>query len=1488
MKQNFVAVCRKAAVFFHRNLSTIGLGLALGLAGWPAAAWGDEVPARIIVKFRATLAQQVEAALPASLEMDQPAGRVRPDFFTPLGGHKLKPLYPELLRHKKQRAASDERLADDVKKKFAPRAARAPVGARSPALSRSYVLEFPGASEAALAVLVAQLNLHAEVEFAEREQVYAVQFTPNDTYFASSGTWGQAYLDLWGLNRINAATAWDTTHGQGVIVAVVDTGLDVNHADIAANVWVNTGEIPGNGIDDDGNGFIDDVQGWDFVGASYLTPAPDNNPADAHGHGTHVAGTIAATGNNGLGVVGVAWGAKVMAVRSLDNGGTGTDAQLANAVIYAANNGADVINNSYGGKGFSQTLLDAMNYAHSLGAVVIVSAGNDAARAEENFPASFPNVITVGATMPDDGLAYYSNWGSKIDVTAPGDDILSLRAAGTTLGPVVGNNYVRLSGTSMAAPHVAGVAALVLAQQPTLTAEQVRQVLRFSADDLYVPGADIYFGSGRLHAANALTVAAPLEAKIQSPMEGQPVAGPVTFTGVAQGPNFSSYVLDYGTSEAPTSWTTIAQGTTPVNGTTLGSFEPNLPDGRHEVRLRAYDGSGRVFADRVSILVSYVSITSPATPATPPAAQTFKPGVVLPLLGSARGPSFTQYRVEWARGQNPGSGWTTAGLTVVNGGAVPITNGLFATFDTASLTQADFYTIRLLVDNAGFTTEVRTMINLEPSLISTNWPQLLQGIPTPWGGLVPARDAAGTLRQFMVQSRPADPLHSYLFGFAANATGVELMLSTSASFQPAAGNLDGLPGDEVVVGDNNVVRVLRSDLTSYSFTPAPSVSFKNSRAVIEDLNNDGSNEIVIIGDSGLKSYLYAFKPDGQLLTPNFPIVLTNGNSFQTDAPGRFLVVDLNGDGLKEILAVESTTWSNCVVRAFKWDGTPYPWPAVQVGNHIIEMAAGDTDGDGIVDIAIAALTGGSQDVFAQVNADGTMKAGWPQMPNPYLGPGARLALADLDGDGRDEMIASSVTWLFALKSDGSSFGPSWPIYCQNTENISLADVDGDGFPEVLATQGLSINNYNEYRVLAFRRDATIARNWLLTGRDGLASARGAGLSAGDFDGDGVLDIAAWYSIGGYGMATVFSANTPYNPATVPWPVNFRDARNSSVVARSNGAPSVRLTSPMNGAVLSGVVTLTATASDDVSVVGLQFKLDNTNLGAEFATPPYSLSWDTRTTGNGAHTLSAVARDAAGHVTVSAITITATNDIAPPTVSIASPANNARVGGTFTITASASDNVGVVGVQFRIDGANFGAEDLTAPYSISWDSTTVPIGVHTLTAVARDAAGNSRTSAVVTVTVTNVVKINFQPAAAPIYAGYFVDAGSNYASRGNGYNYGWSTSNSANAFDRNSASSQDQRYDTLITMQIGGTFTWEIVVPNGRYSVHVVAGDANFFNSIYKINVENVLTVNATPKSNQRWKEGTATVTVSDGRLTVSNASGASNNKICFLEITPLP
>src|SRR5262249_34913430 len=156
-------------------------------------------------------------------------------------------------------------------------------------------------------------------------------FVPNDPYFSSSGSWGQAYGDLWGLHIIDAESAWDVTRGEGIVVAVTDTGCDYTHPDLVGRMWTNPGEIPNNGIDDDGNGFIDDVRGWAFAN-------DDNNPMDDDGHGTHVSGTIAAAGNNGLGVVGVAWGATIMPIKGIRGNGGGTTADLAAAIEYAVDN----------------------------------------------------------------------------------------------------------------------------------------------------------------------------------------------------------------------------------------------------------------------------------------------------------------------------------------------------------------------------------------------------------------------------------------------------------------------------------------------------------------------------------------------------------------------------------------------------------------------------------------------------------------------------------------------------------------------------------------------------------------------------------------------------------------------------------------------------------------------------------------------------------------------------------------------------------------------------------------------------------------------------------------------------------------------------------------------------------------------------------------------------------------------------------------------
>jgi subtilisin family serine protease len=268
-----------------------------------------------------------------------------------------------------------------------------------------------------------------DVEHAEPNYfVHANETKPNDPYFDR----------LWGLHNdgdndgingtedadIDAPEAWDVTTGSSaVVVAVIDSGVDVNHPDLQSNIWTNTGETPGNGIDDDGNGYIDDVNGWDF----YVN---DNDPRDAHGHGTHVAGTIAAVGNNGIGITGVSWSAKIMALRFLDAWGSGTTADAISAIEYASAMGADIINNSWGNSTYtpSEPLKEAIEAS---GALVVCAAGNSGWNNDTlipHYPSSYQsaNIIAVAASDQDDDPAYFSNYGPfSVHVAAPGTNIYS-------------------------------------------------------------------------------------------------------------------------------------------------------------------------------------------------------------------------------------------------------------------------------------------------------------------------------------------------------------------------------------------------------------------------------------------------------------------------------------------------------------------------------------------------------------------------------------------------------------------------------------------------------------------------------------------------------------------------------------------------------------------------------------------------------------------------------------------------------------------------------------------------------------------------------------------------------------------------------------------------------------------------------------------------------------------------------------------------------
>lgn len=275
--------------------------------------------------------------------------------------------------------------------------------------------------------------------------------------------------DEWGRDLVNAPEVWAQGFtGEGIIVAVIDTGVDYNHSDLDANIWVNAGEITANGIDDDGNGYVDDRQGWDFVEG-------DGDPMDLDGHGTHVAGTIAAE-NNDFGVTGVAYDAAIMAVRVLDENGSGFYSDIAAGIRYATDNGANVINLSLGG-GYSAEVEAAVAYAAGLGSVVVMAAGNGYAD-EPGYPAYTATDfgIAVGAIDITKTLADFSNDAGPIPldyVVAPGVDVLS-----TTPG----NTYQAFNGTSMATPHVAGVAALVLSANPNLSAAEVETTLVETAD----------------------------------------------------------------------------------------------------------------------------------------------------------------------------------------------------------------------------------------------------------------------------------------------------------------------------------------------------------------------------------------------------------------------------------------------------------------------------------------------------------------------------------------------------------------------------------------------------------------------------------------------------------------------------------------------------------------------------------------------------------------------------------------------------------------------------------------------------------------------------------------------------------------------------------------------------------------------------------------------------------------------------------------------
>lgn len=447
----------------------------------------------------------------------------------------------------------------------------------------------------------------AGIEYIQPNHLSKMHLEPNDPRYPEQYHYVVSLPQAWNI----------TTGSELVLVGVVDSGVLPDHPDLAANLYINPHEIPDNGIDDDGNGYIDDWCGWDFSDAPEMADIAigdytdqDNDVTDENFHGTHVSGIIGAVGNNGIGISGVCWNVKILPVRAgfrtTQGEGYLQDDDAAAAVIYAADMGCHVINMSWGDDNYSPIIGDACQYAYEKGSVLVASAGNNPVP-RLNYPARLSTVISVGAINRNRNLAGFSSYGADLDLVAPGEAILS------TYKNTPGELYFEMNGTSMSAPYVTGAIALLLSLHPGLNPEEVRARLLNSTDDLGDPGFDIRFGHGLLNVRKLLESVNPPLISIQSPIEQQAITGSFDITGTITAPDFFRYSVMYASKSNPATildWRDVETHENRknykfdpvINGVLAQFYMQDLQaEGLYLIRVQYEDREGNVYNEYVNI-----------------------------------------------------------------------------------------------------------------------------------------------------------------------------------------------------------------------------------------------------------------------------------------------------------------------------------------------------------------------------------------------------------------------------------------------------------------------------------------------------------------------------------------------------------------------------------------------------------------------------------------------------------------------------------------------------------------------------------------------------------------------------------------------------------------------------------------------------------------------------------------------------------------------
>ena len=922
-------------------------------------------------------------------------------------------------------------------------------------LSRIYQITFPSSSQIK----------HIHTTYIEQSFIEAVEFNRLNRFCSEVTPEDPFFDDQWNLRSMNLPKAWAIEKGvPSVVVAVVDSGIMLEHPELQNQLWHNQNEVPSNGIDDDMNGYVDDIVGWDFTDAPSLqghgdSKERDNQPDDETGHGTQVSGIIAAETDNGTGIAGVAWNCKIMTLRAGFRVGGGAFLQnddVAAAIVYAADNGAQVINLSLGDTVNAFLIRDAVEYAYNRGCLLVAAAGNSS-EPVSLFPAALQNVISVAALDSDWQLGG-SNFGSSIDIAAPGEDILT-----TDLyynGTATDERYGYKSGTSMAAAHVSGVAALLFSANPSCSNTQVQQWLNHSVRQLTIPQL---IGAGLIDAHAALNVMdnpiAMISVDTLRKDETSKESNLIEITGSAGGEGFIQFWLDYGISETPDLWFPIGiPQTEPRYNSVLYQWNTSdLEDGFYTLRLSVASENGKTGRDKMIIEIRKdFPKTSNHEGSVWLSGNHYESYVIwqtdVLTAGSVEifDPSNKQtpFRIAFSDSMNTQHLVNISDLHLPSGQYQYVIksqnrSGLIYTDDN----DDQFFSISI-------NDRLQNNTHLNKSITTS---KSLQAVVSPI-------DLNRNGKKELIALDNTNMPQIYELNDKNTFVVVESWDESISLFWDIA-DIDGDGLIEILANKSETTFLLEQP--EHGKFPTKQIWQADGiwGGTIEDTDLDGIPDIITRHDA--TNSIWIFEPDGN---NSFSIVamLNNPTQGTNNLHTRFAIDDFDADGRIEILIGDSDS-ELFIYENFGDNIYRHTWTGELNGGIPSLFSSGDLNADSIPEFVVGSKVWTTEfdlprqhwnfTVFTS-NGDNSYQVVWNQRIRELQDGFDGMTIADANNDGKKELCISVSPNFYLIQHDGTSYQTIWHHPSSSTFNPIVTDIDNDGNHDLIfnSNEGLAVFN----------------------------------------------------------------------------------------------------------------------------------------------------------------------------------------------------------------------------------------------------------------------------------------------------------------------------------------------------------------------------------------------------------------------------------------------